>query len=224
MHCEPRVARVSWPDIVDAAGSCSTCGTAMSMWTKDYAPSAGVAANSQSDGGCRRTADQSSLPTIRCLRHPMLDSELEFETEDRSAHPVGARRCRPGLQRQRARRRFEIRRRDTREDLRRQDHQMERRRPQDTQPRTNLPDEPITVAHRSDGSGTTVVWTDYLTKESPSWVSAGRITKRASAKRSLAHRDGDRGATMACEIYQQTRADQGRRRPSPTSSTSSMAR
>lgn len=38
-------------------------------------------------------------------------------------------------------------------------------------PGTNLPDEPITVAHRSDGSGTTAVWTDYLTKESPTWVS-----------------------------------------------------
>ena len=38
-------------------------------------------------------------------------------------------------------------------------------------PGTNLPDEPIAVAHRSDGSGTTAVWTDYLTKESPTWVS-----------------------------------------------------
>ncbi|MGI5243138.1 phosphate ABC transporter substrate-binding protein PstS [Dactylosporangium sp. CA-139066] len=35
----------------------------------------------------------------------------------------------------------------------------------------DLPDEPIAVAHRSDGSGTTAVWTDYLTKESPTWVS-----------------------------------------------------
>jgi phosphate transport system substrate-binding protein len=33
-----------------------------------------------------------------------------------------------------------------------------------------MPDEPIVVAHRSDGSGTTAVWTDYLTKESPTWV------------------------------------------------------
>jgi phosphate transport system substrate-binding protein len=35
---------------------------------------------------------------------------------------------------------------------------------------TNLPDQPIAVAHRSDGSGTTAVWTDFLTKESPTWV------------------------------------------------------
>jgi phosphate transport system substrate-binding protein len=32
-----------------------------------------------------------------------------------------------------------------------------------------LPDAPITVAHRSDGSGTTYVFTDYLTKISPAW-------------------------------------------------------
>jgi phosphate transport system substrate-binding protein len=37
-------------------------------------------------------------------------------------------------------------------------------------PGVKLPDEPIAVAHRSDGSGTTGIWTDYLTKTSPSWV------------------------------------------------------
>jgi phosphate transport system substrate-binding protein len=34
-----------------------------------------------------------------------------------------------------------------------------------------LPDKPIAVVHRSDGSGTTGIWTTYLTKESPDWVS-----------------------------------------------------
>ncbi|MCX7801420.1 MAG: phosphate ABC transporter substrate-binding protein PstS [Meiothermus ruber] len=33
-----------------------------------------------------------------------------------------------------------------------------------------LPPLPITVVHRSDGSGTTYVWTDYLTKVSPEWA------------------------------------------------------
>src|ERR1700684_3774144 len=37
-------------------------------------------------------------------------------------------------------------------------------------PGASLPDQPIAVAHRSDGSGTTAVWTDFLTKESPTWV------------------------------------------------------
>jgi phosphate transport system substrate-binding protein len=39
-------------------------------------------------------------------------------------------------------------------------------------PGVNLPSLPIAVAHRSDGSGTTNIFTDFLTKESPSWVSA----------------------------------------------------
>src|SRR6266536_2253496 len=38
-------------------------------------------------------------------------------------------------------------------------------------PNAKLPNEPIAVVHRSDGSGTTAVWTDFLTKTSPSWVS-----------------------------------------------------
>lgn len=33
----------------------------------------------------------------------------------------------------------------------------------------NLPDQPIIVAHRSDGSGTTFIFTDYLTKVSKTW-------------------------------------------------------
>ncbi|MBV9100620.1 MAG: phosphate ABC transporter substrate-binding protein PstS [Candidatus Dormibacteraeota bacterium] len=39
-------------------------------------------------------------------------------------------------------------------------------------PNVTLPNLPIAVVHRSDGSGTTSIFTDYLTKESPSWVSA----------------------------------------------------
>ena len=32
-----------------------------------------------------------------------------------------------------------------------------------------LPDREIVVVHRSDGSGTTYIWTDYLSKVSPEW-------------------------------------------------------
>ena len=35
----------------------------------------------------------------------------------------------------------------------------------------NLPDEEIVVVHRSDGSGTTFIFTDYLSKISPEWKS-----------------------------------------------------
>ena len=37
--------------------------------------------------------------------------------------------------------------------------------------RPNLPAQPIVVVHRSDGSGTTFIWTDYLSKVSPEWKS-----------------------------------------------------
>jgi phosphate transport system substrate-binding protein len=36
-------------------------------------------------------------------------------------------------------------------------------------PEAQLPDENIVVVHRSDGSGTTFVWTDYLSSISPEW-------------------------------------------------------
>jgi phosphate transport system substrate-binding protein len=38
-------------------------------------------------------------------------------------------------------------------------------------PGAKLPDADIVVVHRSDGSGTTFVWTDYLSKVSPEWKS-----------------------------------------------------
>lgn len=38
-------------------------------------------------------------------------------------------------------------------------------------PGVNLPASDIIVVHRSDGSGTTFVWTDYLSKVSPEWKS-----------------------------------------------------
>ncbi|HET7787902.1 MAG TPA: phosphate ABC transporter substrate-binding protein PstS, partial [Myxococcales bacterium] len=38
-------------------------------------------------------------------------------------------------------------------------------------PAAKLPDTAITVAHRSDGSGTTSIFTDYLSKVSPEWKS-----------------------------------------------------
>lgn len=43
-------------------------------------------------------------------------------------------------------------------------------------PGVNLPNEDITVVHRSDGSGTSFVWTDYLSKVSPEWKKVGAGT------------------------------------------------
>jgi phosphate transport system substrate-binding protein len=47
-------------------------------------------------------------------------------------------------------------------------------------PGISLPDQNITVVHRSDGSGTTYVWTDYLSKVSPEWQSS--VGKGTSVK------------------------------------------
>jgi phosphate transport system substrate-binding protein len=38
-------------------------------------------------------------------------------------------------------------------------------------PGLNFPNQEIVVVHRSDGSGTTFIWTDYLSKVSPEWKS-----------------------------------------------------
>ena len=38
-------------------------------------------------------------------------------------------------------------------------------------PGVNFPDRDIIVVHRSEGSGTTFIWTDYLSKVSPEWKS-----------------------------------------------------
>ena len=45
-------------------------------------------------------------------------------------------------------------------------------------PGVKLPDDKIVVVHRSDGSGTTFCWTDYLSKVSPEWKS--KIGRNAS--------------------------------------------
>jgi phosphate transport system substrate-binding protein len=50
----------------------------------------------------------------------------------------------------------------------------------DLNPGIKLPDEEIVVIHRSDGSGTTYTWADYLSKVSPKWkdkVGAGTELK-----------------------------------------------
>ena len=47
-------------------------------------------------------------------------------------------------------------------------------------PGVKFPNMPIVVAHRSDGSGTTYVFTDYLSKVSPEWNSA--VGKGTSVK------------------------------------------
>ena len=41
-------------------------------------------------------------------------------------------------------------------------------------PNVKLPNQDLVVVHRSDGSGTTYIWVDYLSKISPEWKHKGR--------------------------------------------------
>src|SRR5256884_3441744 len=47
-------------------------------------------------------------------------------------------------------------------------------------PGVNLPNQPVIVIHRSDGSGTTYIWTDYLSKISADWKN--QVGKGTSVK------------------------------------------
>ena len=67
-------------------------------------------------------------------------------------------------------RRAEVHRGRARRHLPRQDHQVERPGASSKlNPGVKLPGTDITVVHRSDGSGTTYIWVDYLAKVSPEW-------------------------------------------------------
>src|ERR1017187_1512452 len=52
-------------------------------------------------------------------------------------------------------------------------------------PGVNLPNEEIVVVHRTDGSGTTFVWTDFLAKVSPDWQSKVGAAKSVSWPKGL---------------------------------------
>ena len=50
-------------------------------------------------------------------------------------------------------------------------HAVERRRTRAANPGVTLPANGIVVVHRSDGSGTTFIWTDYLSQGQRAWKS-----------------------------------------------------
>ncbi len=58
-------------------------------------------------------------------------------------------------------------------------------------PGKKLPDQPITVVHRADGSGTTFNWTDYLTTVSKEW--ADKVGRGAAVKWLAATAVGGKG-------------------------------
>ena len=70
-------------------------------------------------------------------------------------------------------------------------------------PGVKLPATDITVVHRSDGSGTTYIFVDYLSKVSPEFKSQGRRrTRRSTGRSALAAR-----ATKASPAWSRRRRD-----------------
>jgi phosphate transport system substrate-binding protein len=67
-------------------------------------------------------------------------------------------------------------------------------------PGVKLPSEDIVVVHRSDGSGTTYIWTDYLSKISPEWQQT--VGKATSVKWPVGL--GGKGNEGVAALIQQT--------------------
>ena len=55
-------------------------------------------------------------------------------------------------------------------------------------PGVKLPDTDITVVHRSDGSGTSYIWVDYLAKVSPEWKKNVGVSTPSSGRSAWAAR------------------------------------
>ena len=104
----------------------------------------------------RRAADARSVHRLQRLR----------------PDPVGARRNVDHVQPARRQEPPAHGRPDAREDLHGQDHDAgTTRRSRSSTQGVSLPSTTITIAHRSDGSGTTYNFTDYLSSVSPAWKS-----------------------------------------------------
>jgi phosphate transport system substrate-binding protein len=72
-------------------------------------------------------------------------------------------------------------------------------------PGVTLPATDIVVAHRSDGSGTTYVWTDYLSKVSPEWAQKVGTNKSVAWPVGL----GGRGNEGVAGVVKQTEGSIG---------------
>ena len=78
----------------------------------------------------------------------------------------------------------------------RQGHEVERPGDHGSNPGVNLPGSDITVVHRSDGSGTTYIFVDYLSKVSPEFKKHGRRRDLGQLARGPG-RKGQRGRRRA---------------------------
>ena len=77
-------------------------------------------------------------------------------------------------------------------------------------PGVNLPATDITVVHRSDGSGTTYIWVDYLAKVSPEWkskVGVAHVGELAGRRRRQGQRRRRRARHADARLDRLRRAD-----------------
>ena len=141
-------------------------------WFSDYAAKTGVKINYQSigsGGGIRQLTEETV--DFGASDAPMTDEELAKARAARAAHPDGARRRRRHLQRPRPRRSRSSSSGDVIADIflgkitKWNDAGIAA-----LNPGVKLPASDILVVHRSDGSGTTYIFTDYLTAVSPAWA------------------------------------------------------
>ena len=80
-------------------------------------------------------------------------------------------------------------------------------------PGVTLPDVDITTVHRSDGSGTTYIWVDYLSKISPEWKQKVGVATSVNWPNGLggaknAHLVGRRSALVQCHPGRRPEADE----------------
>jgi phosphate ABC transporter phosphate-binding protein len=61
----------------------------------------------------------------------------------------------------------------------------------DLNPGVTLPDKEISVVHRSDGSGTTYIWVDYLAKVSPEWSKKVGVGTSVNWPAGIAHKGNE---------------------------------
>jgi phosphate transport system substrate-binding protein len=142
-----------------------------SKWFSEYsAAHPGVEVNYQaigSGGGIRQVT--AGLVDFGASDGPMTDEQLASSKVKAGSHSHGAGRGGSGLQCS-GRNRYQVQRGCAGRHLSGKDHKLERRRIAKDNPGVTLPDQKIIVVHRSDGSGTTYIWTDYLSKVSTEWA------------------------------------------------------
>ena len=141
-------------------------------WADAYKKETGIGLNYQSigsGGGIKQI--KAKTVTFGASDAPLTGKDLD-EVGPRPV-PDGHGRHRAGREpRGRQAGRARARRPDARQDLPRRDQEVERPGDREAQSRaSSCPSQAIAVVHRSDGSGTTFNFTNYLSEVSPDWKS-----------------------------------------------------